>query len=349
MSKKYWLHRISHNWEVSYVLFEKGYLSLGWSVFANTNILESARKSTSDFEMVYSSKKDKKHRSRWNIWYLAQFKPDDIVVVPLYNGEFSICRVIEYAKPISTIKNELGDFVDETGKSITWENDLLKRVDDNSAIDLGFVVKVERIRTEKRAEYADSVLTSRMKMRQTNGDISDLKDSINAVIAATKPINFYENAIADGSESLLKRIQQDLNPDKFENLVKAYLKRLGANETRITAKNEHGKMDYADADVIAYFESLRVSIQVQVKFHTGHTSEWSVEQILKYKEQLEDTESELSDEREDYFVNVPWVISSCESFTKEAITLAEENHIRLINGLEFSRMLIDVGLANIDV
>ena len=45
----YYLHRISHENEVSYALFKNGvngdrYISLGWSVFMNTDILEYARK-----------------------------------------------------------------------------------------------------------------------------------------------------------------------------------------------------------------------------------------------------------------------------------------------------------------
>lgn len=33
MEKKYYLHRISHEWNVSKKLFDKGYLTVGWSEF----------------------------------------------------------------------------------------------------------------------------------------------------------------------------------------------------------------------------------------------------------------------------------------------------------------------------
>ena len=348
MSKKYWLHRISHNWAVSYVLFEKGYLSLGWSAFSKTNILDAARKSDNEFEKVYNETRTDKNRSRWNMWYLAQFSVGDIVVVPLNNGLFSVCRVTETAKPINEIQSEIGDFDDKNHRHITWESGSLKRDGETDAIDLGFVVKVDIIRTEKRSEYADSALTSRMKMRQTNGDISDLSANIESVLNAEKPINFYENAISQGAAYLLERIQKDLDDVKFENLVKVYMDKAGADYTYIPAKNESGKKNHADADIIAVFETLRITIQIQAKHYVNITDSWAVEQILGYKEQLEDKNADLYHENEDDFTIIPWVISSSELYTDEAINIARENNIRLIDGYEFSRMLMDIGLANID-
>ena len=349
MSKKYWLHRISHNWEVSYVLFEKGYLSLGWSVFAKTNILEAARNSTDEFEKVYSSKREK-HRSRWNMWYLAQFKTDDVVVVPLDNGNFSVCKVIEPAKPINTIQNEIGNFVDKTGKSIIWEDGLLKRVDDDCDVDLGFVVKVKKIKSElKRSEYADKALTKRMKMRQTNGDISDIADSVDDALNATSPICFYNTALKKGSESLKEIIDTKLNPDKFEHLVEAYMLKLGADNTEVPAKNESGKKDGADADVIADFENLRVTVLIQVKHHENKTGKWAVEQISQYKKQLEDVNSDLSHIKDEKYTNITWVVSSCDDFEEEAIALANLENVRLIRGSDFAEMLIKAGLPETDI
>ena len=40
MVANYWLHRISHEWEVSYALFDMGYLSIGWSAYINSDILK---------------------------------------------------------------------------------------------------------------------------------------------------------------------------------------------------------------------------------------------------------------------------------------------------------------------
>lgn len=87
-------------------------------------------------------------------------------------------------------------------------------------------------------------------------------------------------------ESINKIIDDRLTPDKFEQLVKWYLKQIGASDVYIPSKNEKGKNDGADADVIATFENLKVRlIYVQVKYHKGCTSDWAIKQISEYKVQ----------------------------------------------------------------
>ena len=352
MEKNYWLHRIKHEWEVSYKLLEMGYLSLGWSVFSKTNILEAARSkdsNTDKFEKIFNEiRPGEKNRSRWSMWYFAQFNVGDYIIVPRFDGEFSVCEVIEIAKSIGDIKEEIGDFTDKNNNTITWEDGLLTR--NNEKIDLGFVIKVKEVKHAlKRKEYADSALTSRMKMRTTNGNISDLRDSVEEVVNSNKPINFYENVVDAGVDLLFERIKKDLNPDKFELLVEKYMQKIGANNTYIPSKNERGKKDYADADVIASFDALKITVQIQVKFHEDETPSWAVEQIIKYKEQLEDEHSELTHENNDDFTIIPWVISSCDDFDIEAKNKAKEENVRLVNGKDFSRMLMDVGLANLSI
>lgn len=41
--KQYFLHRVSHEGNVSYSLLEKGYLTLGWSDLSLSGLLEAAR------------------------------------------------------------------------------------------------------------------------------------------------------------------------------------------------------------------------------------------------------------------------------------------------------------------
>ena len=43
MTKKYYLHRISHEDYVSYSLMNQGYLTLGWNELAGSGILEAAK------------------------------------------------------------------------------------------------------------------------------------------------------------------------------------------------------------------------------------------------------------------------------------------------------------------
>ena len=43
MEKKYYLHRISHESEISYPLLERGFLTLGWEKFSDSSIVEATR------------------------------------------------------------------------------------------------------------------------------------------------------------------------------------------------------------------------------------------------------------------------------------------------------------------
>lgn len=43
---RYWLHRISHEWDVSYKLLSAGYLSIGWSALAGSGIERVVRSAT---------------------------------------------------------------------------------------------------------------------------------------------------------------------------------------------------------------------------------------------------------------------------------------------------------------
>lgn len=45
---------------------------------------------------------------------------------------------------------------------------------------------------------------------------------------------------------------------------------------------------------------------------------------------------------------IPWVISTASGFSADAITMAQENNVRLITGTEFARLLIDAGITDIN-
>lgn len=185
---KYYLHRISHEKEVSYALFkgvnENRYISLGWSVFSDTDILDCARRNDGykSFENCYSAKFKDKARSRWNMWYFAQFSKGDIIIVPLDGGKFAVCEVIEQAKSIIVLKDSQFKCCGSK-KDVYWKDDAFYL--DDRKIDLGFVVKVKVLYDKvSRDDYANSDLTSRLKMRQTNGSIDDIKQSVKETIKA---------------------------------------------------------------------------------------------------------------------------------------------------------------------
>jgi hypothetical protein len=79
-------------------------------------------------------------------------------------------------------------------------------------------------------------------------------------------------------------------------------------------------------------------IHIQGKFHGGVTGDKGVEQIIRYSDQKE---------LDDNSTYIKWVITTADDFTEEARDKAEKNKVRLINGHEFARMLINAGVDNI--
>jgi hypothetical protein len=353
---KYWLHRISHKEEVSYPLLERGYLSIGWSdaatdknflsimeQFAATGDSSEALKS---FDSAYEAVFGSLTRARYSLWrFLFKFQPSDCVLIPSW-GTFSLYKIT--SMPLTTaslvIEPVLGGLTDWNKNPLVFRESGIYRGEE--LIDLGFFRKVEPIPGAQellRDVYAEAALTSKMKMRQTNADITDRAEDIEKIIEAARTgqtPNIYGAVMETMEDALLGAIRNKLNPHKMEHLVKWYFRKCGADSVSIPAKKAPNKEDGADADVIATFETIKTILYVQVKHHTGTTSEWAIKQIYKYKEQTEDANGE--------YHYIPWVVSTCDQFSEEAVNLAKSNRVRLINGKEFARMLIDRGIQNID-
>lgn len=151
------------------------------------------------------------------------------------------------------------------------------------------------------------------------------------------PINLYNLTIEKLTENLLKLIQEKIDADRFEKLVEWYMKRIGADDTVIPAKNNSTE---GDADVIAYFESLKTAVLIQVKKHTGNTDSWAVDQIKTYKR---NNNSLLN------YNKLLWIISTGDDFTEDAKEKAQSANVRLINGRMFVEMLLDAGLKGLNI
>ncbi len=335
-----WLHRISHHAEVSYPLLEQGYLSIGFSDFSEKQFLNDILKNGwKNFEDYFNEYWGNTPRTRYNLWrFIVEMKKGDWVIVPSW-GTFSIYEIIDDGV---LLLSELGinNLQDWSGNSLDFKDNLIYRNEEQ--IDLGFYRKVKAIKTNiPRNDYADAALTARMKIRQTNANITDLKSNIEAAIKAyekNEPINIYSKILKQTKETILNTIKKELNPDKFEKLIKWYFEKVGATEVYIPAKNESDKE--GDADVVATFDNIKVIIYAQVKFHGGETSDWAIEQIKDYRNNKESMD--------DGYSKVAWVVTSANKFTNECYEYAKENHVQLIDGSQFATMLIEAGIKNID-
>ena len=336
MGKNYFIHRISHEWEVSYPLLDDGYLSIGWGEYRDTDILERIETGGEAAFNEFMSEKGNTYRSRWNLWYFSQFKPGDIVTVPLFEKEFAVCEVKDKPKSILALKGKTYRLND--GSEVTVGDNGLARAT-GGYFDIGFVVAVDVINRVPRS-YADASLISRMKIRQTNARIDDLAKSVEEAATADAPVNIHEKIMKSVSDSMKKTIHDYITPDDLEDAVCWYMRKKGADRAWIPAKNEAEKHDGADADVIAEFDDLGLVYYIQVKHHQGETSEWAVNQISEYNKQKQ--------EGRDGVTYISWVVSMADDFSDEAKELSKTSNVRLINGNEFINMLLNAGLDGIE-
>lgn len=344
--RKYWLHRISHLANVSYPLLENGYLSIGFSDFCYKDFLEKVCISKDWNYMEEEIKKcwGELPRIRYNLWrFISEMKKGDWVVVPSW-GSFSIYEVKEDEAILANDCSVVLPAQDWNGRRIIRdsETNLIRISDEKDYLDLGFLRKVSLVEKDiPREGFADSALTSRMKIRGTNADISDLEVSIMNSLDSfrmNKPINLKAQILEKSLETWESVILDSLNPSKFEKLVRWYFDRVGATETYIPPKNYEGKQ--GDVDVIAVFEKIKTIINVQVKFYRGETSTWAIEQIKDF--------SEAKESSYEGYIRQYWVITSSDSFSQESTNLAKENNIILIDGKQFILMLLDVGLESLE-
>ncbi len=344
--RNYWIHRISHIAEISYPLLESHYLSYGFSDFAVIdNYIDNVRRSNGGWEYLERIMIEQwggLSVNRYQLWrFLVEMKKGDWVLVPSW-GIFSIYE-IEDDLPLTIADINDLEIKDCYGRVIDRNSDGFLS-NENGIIDLGFVRKVKLISKDiNRYDYADSALTSRLKVRQTNVCVNDLEQSILTAYnnhIANKPLSF-RNEIEAIVPEICKSICNNLNEVKFEKLVKWYFVKAGATYVEIPPKNPFGKSDAEDVDVVAYFDHLRIVYYVQVKHHIGNTDEWAVTQITLLRNQH-------NERTDDEYTRIYWVISSAENFSTDCIRKAKEDGIQLVDGKSFASMLIDAGFLGVN-
>ena len=341
-ANNYWLHRVTGGENargVSLNLLKDGFISIGWSDFSNEKSLEKIRADEQTFNQMFIDEWGELPGHRWNLRRFANdMQQGDIVVIPA-PYTFSVYRISD--DQIYTVesidKNLLKDWNEEI---ISLKQDGYLYNSNNLHVDLGFFRKVELLEKDiPRDGFADQSLYSRLKIPKTNTCINDIKNSVIEALKnyrENKPINLRKSILDEASVIVLEKIHKLQNDSKFEDLVKWYFKSLGA-KVKTPSKNE-SPSEEGDADIVAYFDKLGIAIMVQAKKHTGETDNWAVQQIKEYKK---------NHNFEDY-TSILWVISTCDNFSEEAIQEAATNEIKLINGKEFARMILDAGLGGLN-
>lgn len=332
----YWLHRISHHAELSYPLLDKGYLSIGFSDFSNKEFLSQALQGNkSYFDQQFQDYWGYIPRMRQNLWRFFQFQKGDLVLIP-GQGNFTVCEIIDDS-PLLIQELHLDLLTTWDGRPVDSDGTLLYS-NQGVRFDLGFLRKVKILHNSiPRDKFAGAVLTARMKIRQTNASINDLKVQVDRAIQfflENKPIDLHATLLEKTHELVLTSIKQELNPQKFELLIAAFFKKTGANTVTIPSKNAKDKE--GNADIVAVFESLKLIIYTRAKFQQGAINETGIQQILEYKNS--------KDSLDDGYTKISWAITTTDSFSDMAQKIAQQNQIQLINGKEFSSMLLNSGI-----
>ena len=345
---KYYLHRISHCIELSHPLLERGILSIGWSDFASREFVGTHReKGWEEVPRTIASDPDyATTRSRFGLQRFLQMNVGDRVVVPSWRT-FHVYEVVSDERLIA-FDLDLCGLKTWDGQGVRMEEGQLYEEDKDGQrqrhIDLGFFRQVRQIAKDiPRSGYADNALSARLKVRQTNVEINDIRKNVDEAIAGWNkqtPINMAGLVKERCADEVLKLIREQLDPVRLEELIKWYFERIGASAV-IPAKNESGKE--GDADIEATFEPIRTIIYVQAKHHVGTTDDWAVEQIDSYVKNKE----ELSGEAD--YTRIPWVISTADGFSTECHDKAKRHQVRLVNGKELAIRMLEAGMIDLPV
>lgn len=328
------LHRISHHSEVSYPLLDRNILSTGWGDLANSKeFIEGYERNFHDAFVKY-----------YNAWWRSPYSLEkylnmhegDRVVVPSW-GCFHVYEIT--GKVLLPTEVDTKDLTNWHGKEVVARDGYLYA--DDKRIDLGFfrtVKVVERGITRNR--YAEANLVRMLKFRGTTNQINQLEGQVNSAIQRyreSKPLDTPDSIITNESiaTQAYDAILKETNPATLETFISTYFKKIGASSVDV---HRHGDGKDGDADIVATFEQLKTIFYVQAKKHGKDTATnaWAVSQIKEYINRDAETNAD--------YANVGMVISTATKFSDECEQLAQENGVVLINGLEFAKMILGVGL-----
>lgn len=350
--RHYWLHREAYEGDIAFPLLSRGYLCYGWVYCAmDEDFMRHLDEHTMTWDLMESMLveiyQSPLARNRYCLWrFFDSMKKGDWVVVPS-PGEFAVYEITD--EKVYAAKEIPDDIIKDLELPIhRGEDGFFYRDKSDDEVDIGLVRKVKEILPRSsRNQYVKWPLSSRMKYQMANidldGNYEQLLEAINNAYEK-KPISLRRD-LHKLLPNMLNAMKECLEPGKFEYLVQWYFDKLGAR-TYIPAKNTPGKEGEEDIDVIANFDALKTTYYVQVKFHQGLSGSTALNQAI----QAQKTALYRAD---DDYASVYWALTSADDFLEETKQQAKELlekgvYVRLINGLEFMEMLLDVGLVNID-
>ena len=212
-------------------------LSVGWSDFATREFISSHRAKRWEDVPRAIEQQWGKMRAGFGLQRFLQMNVDDRVVVPSW-GTFHVFDVVSDERLIAG-DLPLGGLETWDGHGVRMGEDKLYEYRDGKRqqdIDLGFFRRVRPVAKDiPRSGYADNALVSRLKVRQTNVEISDIGESVEQALARWKneePISLAGEVTKKCADEVLNLVIKELDPDRLEKLIGCYFKRIGASTAR---------------------------------------------------------------------------------------------------------------------
>ncbi len=333
----YWIHKVrstEENPSISYGLLDRGWTNTGWQCLVEEGPLDNP--------VNEAIKRGNRNNGPSFRRYKQEAAVGDIFVTPLINSQdIGFFELLGDAVPVTELPVEVveslpGDIhLDDAGiYDIASDG---KR----HTYDVGFVRPVKRLKVMRRTILPPE-LKKNLRYRGTtcHADGNAVREALS--MEAPVPISDYlrQGLVPEVLGILHKRI----DPNQLEDLVKWVAEeKLGANRAWKPAKNESGKRDGADADVVAEFDDLNLRVYIQAKCHEGQTGSWGVEQVSRYAAQRAEANPD------DEMATEAWLVSTAD-FPDEVVELAEREtpRVRLIGGADLADILLRHGFSGID-
>ena len=187
-------------------------------------------------------------------------------------------------------------------------------------------------RTPIPRNFAKNELQRRLKARQTCVTATDLIDEIEQVLKRKKPINFTDEVLSGAFEAVASALDSAVTDRGLEVIVKNLIEASGAKASVLS----NVQSDEGDIDVLAVYDmgapqtEASIKVGIQVKQHSGETDCQAVRQLIP---RIEGGEIALG-----------CVVTTAETFSKEAVDLAEKYNILLVDRELLVEWVMKVGL-----
>jgi predicted Mrr-cat superfamily restriction endonuclease len=185
-----------------------------------------------------------------------------------------------------------------------------------------------------RRKDASVRLQMRMKTQGTTVEATDLMADIERILSGDRRLPFDVSLRESLTPTTRHHLIEHVTDHEFERLISSYLKASGAQESRVVARTNDKGVDVRATFFLAGMVPVRVGVQAK---HWEHAADLSgIQQLL----------SGLAEEGIDVGIFIT-TAGIPDSVRDEASLLADRQGVSIycIDGTEFARNLLDLGLA----